>query len=124
MPALYANVRTRLTELLVEHQPGELVYAPALIGGQKSHNQTKALNGVEAICLLAAYDYGVKLRPLTEVKARKAILRRPVRGADWKAAALAWCDDRGWQHKNDDNVADACVMWAFRQRLLLAGDLL
>lgn len=122
---LYAQVRNSIEDLIAEHRPDELIYVPALVGG-KGHTMTKQLNGVEAVAILAAYDKGVRPRPVSESAARGLLLGRKVMPSDEaKAAALAWCDERGWPHRNDDNVADACIIWAARQRVLrlpLAGD--
>lgn len=122
---LYAQVRNSVEQLIDAHRPDELIYVPALVGGKK-HTMTKQLNGVEAAAILAAYDKGVRPRAVKETEARGMLLGRKVIPTDEaKALALAWCDERGWPHQNDDNAADACIIWAARQRVLrlpLAGD--
>jgi len=135
---LYAQVRNSIEELIDEYRPDELAYVPALVGGA-GQSYTKALNGVEAMMIIAAFDKGVSIKPVKETDARGAILGRKqfgkrdargrlIRGTGTeqaKAAALAWCDDRGWDHLDSDDVADSIVLWAYRQRALrlpLAGD--
>lgn len=121
---LYIAVRNTLVDLIEEHRPAHLSWCTPLFG--KGHAIGKALGGVAAVAELVAADNAVKGWEVTESHARKVILGRGsfgerdrrgkvIRGtgtAHAKAAVLEWCEHSGWP-VDDDNIADALLLWSF-----------
>jgi Holliday junction resolvasome RuvABC endonuclease subunit len=121
---LYAALRNTLADAIEVHRPERLVFAPALF--RDAQTAARALLGLVAVTELTAFDYSVEALEIAESTARKAILgrgsfgERDARGkvikgtgtAATKAAAMAWCEARGW-HPPTHDTADAIVLWSY-----------
>jgi Holliday junction resolvasome RuvABC endonuclease subunit len=126
---LYASVRNGLTGLFEEHRPRRLVFCLAMFSDIQT--TARALNGVQAVAELTAYDHEVEAFEAIESRARKAVLGRghfggkdPVTGSlvpglgrkQAKEAVAQWSTRMGYETDSDD-VRDALVLleYALRQ---------
>jgi Holliday junction resolvasome RuvABC endonuclease subunit len=121
---LYAATRNAIDELVEEHQPARLLFCQA----QWIERQTaaRALQGVQSIAELVAYDRDIGCFEAIESSVRKAVtgkgsfggkdeFGRLIEGLGRKQAKAwvgAWCARKGYDPQSDDE-ADALVLWHF-----------
>lgn len=112
-------------------KPQLMVFAARFNTAQTS---AEFLLGMAAHAGSSAYRMGVEPRKIMEPTARKAILgqgsfvqrdatKKIIRGSGSKrakAAAVEWCENKGWDVGGDDNQADALVIWEYARRYVLS----
>lgn len=121
---LYCAVRNVLADLFEELQPARMLFCLARFHDMQT--TARALNGVQAVAEMAAYDNEVQPYEAIESKARKAVTGKGSFGGkdefgrliegkgrkDAKAWVAKWCDRMGYAPQSDD-VADALVLWHY-----------
>jgi hypothetical protein len=123
---VYAALRNQMEDAFAVHQPASVVFVPALHAQQTS---ARALLGLCAVAELACWDSDKRPYEVNEATVRKAVLGRGSFGdrgeggriikgtgtTQAKAAAIAWCQSRGWQPQTHD-VADALVLLEYARQ--------
>lgn len=117
-------------EMLFERlRPTHVLFCLAFF--DKTQTTSRALNGVQSVLEMAAYDYGVEAMEAIESKARKAVLGRGSFGGkdpngkmipglgrkQAKAAVAKWAEDCGFVDLPSDDVSDALVLLAYDRML-------
>jgi hypothetical protein len=129
---LYGSLRNCVEELVLAHRPTRLLFCMALFRDRQS--AARALNGVQAVAELVAYDNDIEALEANESRARKVVLGRGTFGGkdengrlipglgskQAKAAVMKWCAEQGFEPATHD-VGDALVLLRYAQHMDATG---
>lgn len=111
-----------LADTITTHRPARIVYESPLVAPEGRATTTALLliglgQMVELVCYVRDLP-----PPLFEHAGtvRKAVMGdgRPGKGAELKAAIVAWAEAQGWDVRGDDNAADAAMLWHYTRNKL------
>lgn len=111
----YTALGNILADAIHLHQPALVVMEAPLI---KQQTSARLLLGLAAHVESTCYRWEVPCREQSVMTVRKLVLGRGMfpKGMA-KAAVLAWCAEKAWPVQ-DDNAADACVLWAYARQTM------
>lgn len=129
-----AALENELSDFMALTRPRRLVFAVRFAAAQTT---AYLLTGLAVAAEIQGYRSGVQeIAKLAESEARKHVLGRGsfgdrdpsngnkiIKGSGTpkaKAAALSWCNGKGWNVGDEADIADACVIWEFDRRGQLA----
>jgi Holliday junction resolvasome RuvABC endonuclease subunit len=129
---LYSELENTLDWLIDKYRPGRLIWCMAIFDQQQTSG--RALNGLQAVAELTAYNHQIEPREAHEMKVRAAVLGRSSFGTRdefnrlnqdgserAKEAVMAWCKEFGYAPR-DHNAGDALVLLEY-DRMSRAGEL-
>ena len=117
---VYADLIRWLHALIRQHHPAEIaIEAP--LGSSQGLSATRLAYGLAAHLHLLAHQHGITVREEPVWRTRREVIgRSDFPAGTAKSEAIAWCRANGFAPE-DDNAADAIVLFKHRERLRLRG---